>query len=312
MDHKDLHIETLAIHGGQHPDPTTGAVMPPIYQTSTYAQEYPGKHKGFEYSRSQNPTRYALERSIASLEGGEYGAAFGSGLAAIDCMLKFLSPGDEVVACNDLYGGTYRLFTKVFSDYGIKFTFVDMSEEHWSSHISLNTKMVWMETPTNPMLNVLDIAQAARAFGIPILKAEVLARQKGFFKSGQQGGVDCAQVRQVLFGRELADVQAGEEAAQIAHFVRRQGALDLGEACICEIGEGQVLGGAHGGHADQQREDFGHREAGGCLHGLGVKLHATAAPAFGMDDKAFVTQGGDVAQERASGGADLFGELRDG
>lgn len=158
----------------------------------------------------------------------------------------------------------------------------------------------------------LDIAQAARAFGIPILKAEVLARQKGFFKSGQQGGVDCAQVRQVLFGRELADVQAGEEAAQIAHFVRRQGALDLGEACICEIGEGQVLGGAHGGHADQQREDFGHREAGGCLHGLGVKLHATAAPAFGMDDKAFVTQGGDVAQERASGGADLFGELRDG
>ena len=161
MDHKDLHIETLAIHGGQHPDPTTGAVMPPIYQTSTYAQEYPGKHKGFEYSRSQNPTRYALERSIASLEGGEYGAAFGSGLAAIDCMLKFLSPGDEVVACNDLYGGTYRLFTKVFSGYGIKFTFVDMSDEHWSSHMSQNTKMVWMETPTNPMLNVLDIAQAS-------------------------------------------------------------------------------------------------------------------------------------------------------
>jgi cystathionine beta-lyase len=161
MDHKDLHIETLAIHGGQHPDLTTGVVMPPIYQTSIYAQEYPGKHKGFEYSRSQNPTRYALERSIASLEGGEYGAAFGSGLAAIDCMLKFLSPGDEVVACNDLYGGTYRLFTKVFSDYGIKFTFVDMSDEHWASHMSPNTKMVWMETPTNPMLNVLDIAQAS-------------------------------------------------------------------------------------------------------------------------------------------------------
>ena len=155
---KSKNIETLAIHGGQHPDPTTGAVMPPIYQTSTYVQEYPGKHKGFEYSRSQNPTRFALERAIASLEGGEYGAAFGSGLAAIDCLLKFLKPGDEIVACNDLYGGTYRLFTKVFSDYGLKFTFVDMSDESWADALSANTKMVWMETPTNPMLNVLDIA----------------------------------------------------------------------------------------------------------------------------------------------------------
>ena len=155
---KSKNIETLAIHGGQHPDPTTGAVMPPIYQTSTYVQEYPGKHKGFEYSRSQNPTRFALERAIASLEGGEYGAAFGSGLAAIDCLLKFLKPGDEIVACNDLYGGTYRLFTKVFSDYGLKFTFVDMSDERWADALGANTKMVWMETPTNPMLNVLDIA----------------------------------------------------------------------------------------------------------------------------------------------------------
>lgn len=155
---KSKNIETLAIHGGQHPDPTTGAVMPPIYQTSTYVQEYPGKHKGFEYSRSQNPTRFALERAIASLEGGEYGAAFGSGLAAIDCLLKFLKPGDEIVACNDLYGGTYRLFSKVFSDYGLKFTFVDMSQESWAKALGENTKMVWMETPTNPMLNVLDIA----------------------------------------------------------------------------------------------------------------------------------------------------------
>ena len=162
MDHKDLNFETLAIHGGQHPDPSTGAVMPPIYQTSTYVQEYPGKHKGFEYSRSQNPTRFALERSIASLEGGEYGAAFGSGLAAIDCMLKFLSPGDEVLACNDLYGGTYRLFTKVFSAYGISFKFVDMSAENWENAVSDQTKMVWMETPTNPMLNVLDIAKASK------------------------------------------------------------------------------------------------------------------------------------------------------
>ena len=159
---KSNNIETLAIHGGQHPDPTTGAVMPPIYQTSTYVQEYPGKHKGFEYSRSQNPTRFALERAIASLEGGEYGAAFGSGLAAIDCLLKFLKPGDEIVACNDLYGGTYRLFTKVFSDYGLKFTFVDMSEESWAEALGANTKMVWMETPTNPMLNVLDIEAVSK------------------------------------------------------------------------------------------------------------------------------------------------------
>lgn len=158
---KSKNIETLAIHGGQHPDPTTGAVMPPIYQTSTYVQEYPGKHKGFEYSRSQNPTRFALERAIASLEGGEYGAAFGSGLAAIDCLLKFLKPGDEIVACNDLYGGTYRLFTKVFSDYGLKFNFVDMSDESWAEALGENTKMVWMETPTNPMLNVLDIAEVS-------------------------------------------------------------------------------------------------------------------------------------------------------
>lgn len=161
MDNKNLNIETLAIHGGQHPDPTTGAVMPPIYQTSTYVQEYPGKHKGFEYSRSQNPTRFALENAIASLEGGEHGAAFGSGLAAIDCMLKFLSPGDEVVACNDLYGGTYRLFTKVFSGYGIKFKFVDMNAD-WASEVSDHTKMIWMETPTNPMLNVLDIQAASK------------------------------------------------------------------------------------------------------------------------------------------------------
>lgn len=161
MDNKNLNIETLAIHGGQHPDPTTGAVMPPIYQTSTYVQEYPGKHKGFEYSRSQNPTRFALENAIASLEGGEYGAAFGSGLAAIDCMLKFLSPGDEVVACNDLYGGTYRLFTKVFSGYGIQFKFVDMNT-NWASEVSDQTKMIWMETPTNPMLNVLDIQAASK------------------------------------------------------------------------------------------------------------------------------------------------------
>ena len=162
MDDKNLQIETLAIHGGQQHDPSTGAVMPPIYQTSTYVQEYPGMHKGYEYSRSGNPTRTALENAIASIEGGTHGAAFGSGLAAIDCMLKFLSPGDEVIACNDLYGGTYRLFTKMFSNYGIQFKFVDMSNDHWHSDVNKATKMLWMETPTNPMLNVLDIKAASK------------------------------------------------------------------------------------------------------------------------------------------------------
>lgn len=161
MARKTSNLETLAIHGGQHPDPTTGAVMPPIYQTSTYVQSAPGVHSGFEYSRTQNPTRFALERAIASLEGAEYGAAFGSGLAAIDAMMKLLQPGDHVVACNDLYGGTYRLFTKVFAQFGIAYTFADMSTD-FSAAVQPNTKMIWMETPTNPMLNVLDIAAASK------------------------------------------------------------------------------------------------------------------------------------------------------
>lgn len=156
--HKDLKFNTLTIHGGQQPDAAYGSVMPPIYQTSTYAQASPGDHKGYEYSRSGNPTRHALEESIASIEGGKHGLAFGSGLAAIDCVIKTLKPGDEVISTNDLYGGTYRLFTKIFEQYGIVFHFVPMGDaEEVASHVNANTKLIWVETPTNPMMNVVDI-----------------------------------------------------------------------------------------------------------------------------------------------------------
>ena len=149
---------TKAIHAGQEADPTTGAIMTPIYQTSTYKQVSPGDFKGYEYSRSGNPTRSALEKNLAALENGKYGLCFGSGLGAIDAIIKLLSPGDEVISTNDLYGGTYRIFTKVFENYGIKFHFTGMkNSEEIEPLINKNTKMIWAETPTNPMLNIIDI-----------------------------------------------------------------------------------------------------------------------------------------------------------
>lgn len=158
MSHKNLKFNSLTIHGGQQPDAAYGSVMPPIYQTSTYAQSEPGGHKGYEYSRSGNPTRHALEESIASIEGGNYGLAFGSGLAAIDAVIKMLKPGDEVISTNDLYGGTYRLFKKIFEDYGIKFHFMPLeSADKIAEVANVNTKLIWVETPTNPMMNVNDI-----------------------------------------------------------------------------------------------------------------------------------------------------------
>ena len=154
-----MKFATKAIHAGQEPDPATGAIMTPIYQTSTYVQEAPGVHKGFEYARTQNPTRLALENNLAALENGKFGYCFGSGMAATDCIIKLLNPGDEVIATNDLYGGSYRLFTKVYERYGIKFTFVDLSEAAAIAPL-LNdkTRMVWIESPTNPMLRIIDIA----------------------------------------------------------------------------------------------------------------------------------------------------------
>lgn len=153
-----LHFNSATIHGGQNPDKAYGAVIPPIYQTSTYAQSTPGGHKGFEYSRTHNPTRQALERSLASIEEGAYGFAFGSGLAAMDAVLKLLKPGDEIISTDDLYGGSYRLFKKIFEDFGLKFHFVPMhNTEYIASKINKKTKLIWVETPTNPMMNIIDI-----------------------------------------------------------------------------------------------------------------------------------------------------------
>ncbi len=153
---------TKAIHAGLEPDPATGAIMTPIYQTSTYVQAAPGVHKGYEYSRTQNPTRHALEKNLAALENGNYGLCFGSGMAAIDTLLKMLLPGDEVISTNDLYGGSYRLFTKVFAQYGIKFHFVAMSDlANIEAKVNDKTRLLWVETPTNPMMNIIDIAGAA-------------------------------------------------------------------------------------------------------------------------------------------------------
>lgn len=159
-----MKFNTKTIHGGQHNvDPAYGSVMPPIYQTTTYSQTTPGGHKGYEYSRSANPTRTALENSIASIESGKFGLAFGSGLAAIDAVLKLFKPGDEIISTNDLYGGSYRLFTKIFEGLGIKFHFIGMQEaENIEDHINANTKMIWVETPTNPMMNIIDIEAASK------------------------------------------------------------------------------------------------------------------------------------------------------
>lgn len=150
---------TKAIHAGQEPDPTTGAIMTPIYQTSTYWQESPGKHKGYAYARGKNPTRTALEDCLAALENAEFGLAFSSGMGATDTVMKLLKPGDEVITGNDLYGGSYRMFTKVFEPYGIKFHFIDLENaQNIQNYINSNTKLIWIETPTNPTMRIVDIS----------------------------------------------------------------------------------------------------------------------------------------------------------
>lgn len=157
-----MKFATKAVHAGAEPDPLTGAVMTPIYQTSTYAQVTPGDHKGFEYSRTHNPTRSRLHEALAALENGKHAFCFGSGMGAIDTVIKLLNPGDEVISTNDLYGGTYRLFTKTFARYGVKFHFVNMADvDAVAALINANTKLIWAETPTNPTLNIIDIAALA-------------------------------------------------------------------------------------------------------------------------------------------------------
>lgn len=158
-----MKFNTKVIHAGVHPDEATGAIMTPIYQTSTYVQDEIGVHKGFEYSRTGNPTRQALENNLAAIEGGKYGACFGSGLAAIDAVIKMLNPGDEVISTNDLYGGSYRIFTTIFQKYGIKFHFVDMLDiDNIQEKINTNTKLIWLETPSNPMMNIIDVKKVCQ------------------------------------------------------------------------------------------------------------------------------------------------------
>lgn len=158
-----LHIDTRLIHAGQEPDSGTGAIMTPIFQTSTYVQEYPGKHKGFAYARGKNPTRSALEKCIASLEGAKYGLCFSSGMGSIDAIIKLLKPGDEVITGDDLYGGTYRMFTKIFANFGIKFHFIDLKDaNNIKKYLNANTKLIWIETPTNPTMQIVDMEACSK------------------------------------------------------------------------------------------------------------------------------------------------------
>lgn len=168
-----MKFATKTIHAGIHPDPSTGAIMTPIFQTSTYAQKKVGEHQGYEYSRTHNPTRTALQNNLAALENGRHGLCFASGLAATDAIIKTLDPGDEVLSTNDLYGGTYRIFTKVFQKYGLKFNFVGMSDaDSLMPHLNDKTKLIWIETPTNPMMHIIDIqsiSQMARERNIKVV-----------------------------------------------------------------------------------------------------------------------------------------------
>lgn len=166
------HLDTLAIHAGQEPDPTTGAIMTPVYLSSTFVQSAPAEHKGYEYSRSGNPTRAALEALIAAIEGGRYGLAFASGLAAIDTIVRRLNPGDHIIVGNDVYGGTYRLFEKVYARYGLQFSWVDLNDlQAVESAFTPNTKLLWLETPTNPMMALADIAALAKSAPQDVLVA---------------------------------------------------------------------------------------------------------------------------------------------
>lgn len=210
-DEKRLGFETRAIHAGQRPDPTTGAVMTPVYLTSTYVQDGPGVHKGFEYSRTRNPTRDALEGCLASLEGGKHGLAFASGLAATDCLLHTLDAGDHVVHSDDVYGGTFRIFDKVFKRHGLSFTPVDMtSPQNVANAIEANTKLVWIETPTNPTLKLADldaIATIAKTKGVRTVVDNTFATP--FFQRPLEHGVDAVLHSTTKYLNGHSDVVGG-------------------------------------------------------------------------------------------------------
>lgn len=221
-----MKFNTKTIHGNQQPEPSTGAVMPPIFQTSTYAQSSPGQFKGYEYSRGANPTRTALENALASIENGVAGFAFGSGLAAIDAVLKLLNPGDEVIAGDDLYGGTYRMFTKIYEKYGIKFKFVAGShKEDFAAHITDKTKLIWLETPTNPLLKIIDIeGVASLAKGKDILVAVDNTFASPYNQTPLDMGADIVMHSATKYLGGHSDLVAGalivkdDELAEKVHF----------------------------------------------------------------------------------------------
>jgi cystathionine gamma-lyase len=211
MDDRKLHFETLAIHAGQRPDPTTGAIMTPVYLTSTYVQDGPGEHKGYEYSRTRNPTREALEGCLAALEGAKHGLAFASGLAATDAILHLLDAGDHVLASDDVYGGTFRIFDKVFRRLGLEFSWVDMSDPaNVERGFKKNTKLVWIETPTNPMLKLVDlaaVAKLAKARGARTVVDNTFASP--FFQRPIEHGIDLVTHSTTKYLNGHSDVVGG-------------------------------------------------------------------------------------------------------
>ena len=208
---RTLHFETLAIHAGQRPDPTTGAIMTPVYLTSTYVQDGPGEHKGFEYSRTRNPTRDALEGCLAALEGGAHGLAFASGLAATDCILHLLEPGDHLLASDDVYGGTFRIFDKVYRRMGVEFSYVDMADPaNVERGLRRNTKLLWIESPTNPMLKIVDlaaVAKLARAHGAKTVVDNTFATP--FFQRPLEHGIDVVAHSTTKYLNGHSDVVGG-------------------------------------------------------------------------------------------------------
>ena len=224
-----MKFNTKVIHGGQEPDPSTGAVMMPIYQTSTYAQSSPGQNKGYEYSRAANPTRTALENAFASIENGTHGFAFSSGLSAIDCVLRTLSPGDEVIAGDDIYGGTYRMFTKMFQKFGLKFSYVDMNEaSNVANAISENTKLIWIETPTNPLMKIADIEEITKA--VKTVNSDILVAVDNTFATPYSDLVMGALiVKDSKLAEELHFIQfaAGAVAGPMDSFLALRGVKTL-------------------------------------------------------------------------------------
>ncbi len=224
-----MKFNTKTIHGGlENIDPAYNSVMPPIYQTTTYKQSTPGSHKGFEYSRSGNPTRSALERALASIENGKHGLAFGSGLAAIDAVMKLFKPGDEIISTNDLYGGSYRLFTQIFEKLGVKFHFVGMHEAgKIEDYINQNTKMIWVETPTNPMMNIIDIEAVSKiAIKHDVLLAVDNTFATAYLQQPLEMGADIVMHSATKYLGGHSDVVMGslvvrdEKLAQKLHFIQ--------------------------------------------------------------------------------------------